>query len=62
MLLFVGDRFARYSAPDTIIELNAPHLSNDMDLSYKTPAYVQLENNGMKAQAQEKRETEKSRL
>lgn len=59
---FVGDRFARYSAPDTIIELNAPHLSNDMDLSYKTPAYVQLENNGMKAQAQEKRETEKSRL
>jgi len=59
---FVGDRFARYSAPDTVIELDAPHLSNEMNLSYRTPAFVQLENIGLKAQAQDKRTTEKSRL
>ena len=59
---FVGDRFARYSAPGTIIELNAPHLSDQMDLSYMTPEFVQMENSGAKANAQENRTTEKSRL
>ena len=49
-------------APDTVIELDAPHLSNEMNLSYRTPAFVQLENIGLKAQAQDKRTTEKSRL
>ena len=59
---FVGDSFARFAAPDTIIELDAPHLSFEMKLRYMTPAFVQLMNNGAKAEAQEKRATEKSRL
>ena len=59
---FVGDSFARFSAPDTIIELDAPHMSFDMKLRYMTPAFVQLMNSGAKAEAQEKRATEKSRL
>lgn len=59
---FVGDRFARFSAPDTVIELDAPHMSHDMNLRYMTPAFVQQMNNGVKAEAQEKRATEKSRL
>lgn len=59
---FVGDRFARFTAPGTVIELDAPHLSGDMNLRYMTPEFVQAMNAGAKTEAQEKRATEKGRL
>jgi len=31
---FVGDQFARFKASDAVIEIDAPHLSFEMDVSY----------------------------
>jgi hypothetical protein len=38
---FVGDQFARFASPDGIIELDAPHMSFEMEVSYLRGDLVQ---------------------
>ena len=59
---FVGDIYARYSAPDTVIELDAPHISFDMELRYMTSAFFRAWKNGMSQNAQQQRDQEKAKF
>lgn len=59
---FVGNQYAKYSAPDTVIELDAPHLSFDMELRYMTSGFFKAMNEGAGQQEQQKRSQEKARL
>lgn len=38
---FVGNQFARFKTPDTIIEIDAPHLSFDMEVRYVQNSLMQ---------------------
>ena len=59
---FVGNQYARYSAPDTVIELDAPHMGFDMQLRYMTTAFFQAMNEGTSKKEQQKRSQEKAKF
>lgn len=58
----VGDRYAKFTAPDTVIEIDAPHLSFDMEVRYMTNNFVKAFNSVVSTNATEQRSTEKSKV
>ena len=58
----VGGRYAKFTAPDTVIEIDAPHLSFDMEVRYMTNNFVKAFNSGVSTNATEQRSTEKSKF
>ena len=58
----VGDRYAKFTAPDTVIEIDAPHLSFDMEVRYMTDSFLKAFNSGVSTNAAEQRSTEKSKF
>ena len=59
---YVGDQYAKFNDSGTIIELEAPHLSFQMEVRYMTPAFVKTWEDGTKNQAQQKRAQEKAKF
>lgn len=59
---FVGDQFARFKPADTVIELNAPHLSFDMEVSYLRNDLMQRFNQQSEAEKQAKQRSEASKF
>lgn len=59
---FVGDQYAAFSAPGAVIEMNAPHLGFELWVSYLTPAFVSAIQEGNKAEEDQKRAREESKL
>jgi hypothetical protein len=59
---FVGDRFASFRASDATVELDAPHLSFDMELRYlRTDLFTRFESQS-RSEAAEKRKREAARF
>ncbi|QTD46526.1 hypothetical protein [Ottowia testudinis] len=58
----VGDRYAKFTAPDTVIEIDAPHMSFDMEVRYMTNAFLKAFNSGVSTGAAEQRANEKSKF
>ena len=58
----VGGRYAKFTAPDTVIEIDAPHLSFDMEVRYMTDSFLKAFNSGVSTNAAEQRSTEKSKF
>ena len=58
----VGDRYAKFTAPDTVIEIDAPHLSFDMEVRYMTDSFLKAFNSEVSTNAAEQRSTEKSKF
>ena len=58
----VGDRYAKFTAPDAVIEIDAPHLSFDMEVRYMTDSFLKAFNSGVSTNAAEQRSTEKSKF
>ena len=52
---FVGDRYAKFTAPDTTIEIDAPHMSFDMEVRYMTNSFLKAFNSGVTTNAAEQR-------
>lgn len=59
---FVGDQYAKFTAPDAVIELDEPHMSFNMEARYMTPAFVKAWQAGVKGLNQQKRSQEKAKL
>ena len=59
---YVGNAYAKFSAPDATIEVDAPHLSFQMEVSYMTHTFVRAWEEGVKKQAQQKQSQEKSKF
>jgi len=59
---FVGDQSAQFTAPDAIIDVSAPHMGFQMEVSYMTPAFVKAWQDGVRNQNQQKRSEEKAKL
>lgn len=59
---FVGDQYAQFSVPDAIIEISAPHMGFQMEVSYMTPVFVKAWQDGVKNQDRQKRSEEKAKL
>ncbi len=59
---FVGDQYARFSTPDGLIEVDAPHLGFTMDVSYMTSAFYKAWTEGVKARQSHQRQQEKSKF
>lgn len=57
---FVGNNFAKFSAPDSIIELDAPHLSFEMQVRYMSSSFSKAWRDGLQSQRQQKRNNDKS--
>ena len=58
----VGDTYAKFSAPDATIEVDAPHMSFQMEVRYMTPAFLKAWEDGVKKQTQQKQSQEKSKF
>lgn len=58
---FVGNQFARFKAPDAVIELNAPHLSFQMEVRYIRNDLMQKFNtqSAAESEAKTRREADK---
>jgi hypothetical protein len=61
-LPFVGDKFARFKTTDTTIEINAPHLSFEMEVRYVRNDAMQKYNNQTAAEANAKKKSEASKF
>ena len=59
---FVGDQYARFSTPDGLIEVDAPHLGFTMDVSYMTSTFHKAWTDGVKARQSQQRQQEKSKF
>lgn len=59
---FVGDRYARFTAPDTVIEVDAPHMAFDMEVRYMTSGFLKAFHSGVSTRAAEQRASEKSKF
>lgn len=59
---FVGDKFARFKANGAVIELEAPHLSFNMQASYIRDDLYQQFNAQTAQETQQKKATEKSKF
>lgn len=57
---FVGDNYAKFTAPDSVIEIDAPHLGFEMEVRYMTNAYAKAWADGVQAQRQQKQNNDKS--
>jgi hypothetical protein len=55
---FVGDQFARFKTKDTIIEIDAPHLSFEMQVRYIRNDLMQKFNTQSAREAEEKKKRE----
>lgn len=59
---FVGDQFARLTAPNTVIELDAPHLGFSLEVRYIRQDLFEKFNAQTQQETQQKRTTEKGRF
>ena len=59
---FVGNQYVRFSTPDGLIEVDAPHLSFEMDVSYMTTAFHKAWTEGVKARESQQRQQEKAKF
>lgn len=59
---FVGDQFARFKTTDGVVELDAPHMSFEMDVRYLRSDLVQKFNAQSQAEATAKRKNEASKF
>lgn len=59
---FVGDQFARFTAPNTVIELDAPHLGFSLEVRYIRQDLFEKFNAQVQQEAQQKQKTEKGRF
>ena len=58
----VGNKYAHFSTPDGLIEVDAPHLSFEMDVSYMTTAFHKAWTEGVKARESQQRQQEKAKF
>jgi hypothetical protein len=59
---FVGDQFAQFTAPNAVIELDAPHLGFSLEVRYIRQDLFEKFNAQVQQEAQQKRMTEKGRF
>jgi tetratricopeptide (TPR) repeat protein len=59
---FVGDKYTRYKQGSSIVEIDAPHLSFEMEVIYKTLSFDTAFRNKKAADAMEKRAKQKSKF
>ena len=59
---FVGDQFARFESPGGIIELDAPHMSFEMDVRYLRSDLVQKFKDQSEVERQAKKKSEASKF
>jgi hypothetical protein len=59
---FVGDQFARFESPDGIIELDAPHLSFELEVRYLRGDLVQKFKAQSETEAAAKKKSEASKF
>jgi hypothetical protein len=59
---FVGDQYARLAAPNTVIELDAPHLGFSLEVRYIRQDLFERFNSQARQETQQKRATEKGRF
>lgn len=59
---FVGDQFARLTAPNTVIELDAPHLGFSLEVRYIRQDLFETFNAQTQQETQQKRTAEKGRF
>jgi hypothetical protein len=59
---FVGDQFARFKTTDGVVEVDAPHMSFEMDVRYLRKDLVQKFNRQSQAEASAKRQREASKF
>ena len=57
---FVGNQFARFKTPDSTIEIDAPHLSFEMEVRYIRKDFLQKFNSQSTAEAESKKKREAS--
>jgi hypothetical protein len=58
----VGNSFAKFSAPDTSVEIDAPHMSFDMEVKYLSNNFVKSFQAKSQAEAAAKKNKEKSQF
>ncbi|OYT88710.1 MAG: hypothetical protein CFE43_20930 [Burkholderiales bacterium PBB3] len=59
---FVGDQSVRFSAPDAVIELDSPHMSFEMDVSYIHNDLLKAFSGQSAAEAEAKRKREAAKF
>jgi hypothetical protein len=59
---FVGNQFARFKTPDTVIEIDAPHLSFQMEVRYLRNDLLQKFNAQSQADAAAKKKSEAAKF
>lgn len=57
---FVGNNYAKFSAPDAVIELDAPHLGFEMEVRYMSNAFAKAWSDGVQVRRQQKKSNDKS--
>jgi hypothetical protein len=59
---FVGNQFARFKTPDSVIEIDAPHMSFQMEVRYLRNDLLQKFNTQSQAEAATKKKNETSKF
>ena len=59
---FVGNKLVKYKDGNSVVELNAPHLSFEMDLSYMSDNFIKNMNNQIQQQEKAKKQQESELL
>ena len=57
---FVGNNYAKFTVPNSTIEIDAPHMGVDMQVRYMTNGFAKAWQDGVRAQDQQKMNTDKS--
>lgn len=59
---FVGNQYARFNSPDSVIEIDAPHLSFEMEVRYIRKDLMEKYNAGSRAEEAAKKKAEATKF
>ena len=59
---FVGNKLVKYKDGNSVVELNAPHLSFEMELTYLSDDFIKTMNNQLQQQEKAKKQQESELL